>query len=191
MALRTKSGDAVTSMGTATPPLRRIPQKHATHSAELAPHSRTRSPGRIPALSSVELQEKACAQSSAYVSFSRRYPRVCTTATSPAKRAKSSKSVSRFRRGINGLVSMLCPRVDFTSEASVTRRANPYSILNGRLHLNYECTCWAKRGSACARGKATPKGTALILRFFEYNRLQSLFHKRLWGSSVYPYRNSL
>src|SRR5689334_22639081 len=105
-------------MGTTTAPRKRIPQKHATQSAELAPHSRTRSPGAIPALPSVELQDKEWAESSAYVSFSRRYPRVCKTPISPAQRAKSSNKVSRFRRGINAFVSTLCPGDDFTSEVS-------------------------------------------------------------------------
>src|SRR5256885_8002511 len=46
MARPTKSGDAVGSIGTTMAPRRRIPQKHATHSAEFRPQSRTQSPDR-------------------------------------------------------------------------------------------------------------------------------------------------
>src|SRR5690349_4560718 len=168
-------------MGTTTAPRKRIPQKHATHSAELAPHRRTRSPGAIPVLPSVELQDRECAESSAYVSFSRRYPRVCTTATSPAKRAKSLKSVIRFRRGINALLSVLCPGDDFTSEPlPAPRREIPYpvSAVEGIL----EISAFPMPGRhGMHKG---PKRSARIPRVLRYNSFTVSVQAETLG--VYP-----
>src|SRR2546427_7111955 len=56
---RSNSGAAVASMGTTTPPRNRIPQQQATHSAELGPQRRTRSPGTTPRPASAQLQKLA------------------------------------------------------------------------------------------------------------------------------------
>src|SRR5713101_6753334 len=55
----TKSGDAAESIGTTTAPRNRIPQKQATHSAELGPQRRTRSPGTTPRPASAALHKRA------------------------------------------------------------------------------------------------------------------------------------
>src|SRR5690242_8738787 len=150
-----------------------MPQKHATHSAELCPQRRTRSPATIPRWTSRRFQIHALTDSSPYVSFSRRYPRVCTTATSPAKRAKSSSRVSRLRRGINALVSLLCPGDDSTSEASPeARRDLSYSVsaVDGILEMSAFSVPGKHRASDCTaveQGSKEPRG---FLRFFGYNR---------------------
>ena len=94
----------------------------------------------------VHERKRACAYNSAYVSFSLRYPRVSTTATSGAKRLKFSTRDSRFRRGISALVSVLCPDLDFTPEAPTAKYlARPIFRSSRWRHLRERCI-------RCARG---------------------------------------
>src|SRR5271168_517331 len=111
---RTKSALAPASIGTATAPCSRIPQKQLIHSAEFGPQSRTRSPRFTPCPRSARPQKSALAYSSVYVTFSRRYPRLCTTAASPPHRKKSPNRDKRFSRRIFQHVSSVHFPLDST-----------------------------------------------------------------------------
>src|SRR5207247_8830775 len=101
--------------------------------------------------------------------LTRRYRRVWTTATAQANAAKSSNRVSRFRRGINALVSLLWPGVDSNSEVRRETRGgvrHSISMLGGIL----------VKGAfpvpvLGAIALKLPKGSAWISRVLGYNRI--------------------
>src|SRR5260370_41872427 len=100
-------GVAPSSMGTATAPRNRQPQKAPIHSALFGPQRRTRSPVRTPRSFNSNAQATALLASLLYVHDSRRYPPPCTIATSSPYRWNSPHLDRRFSRGMAEAASRL------------------------------------------------------------------------------------